>query len=102
MSFNELLWHLYLSNTFYYILVQLDLLYSNSSPLHLPPPTLATGGRDVPTRFPKAVFAPLLLCLVDEKGKHSSESRGPGRGPGWLSRVYELGWRGWAVGGLSA
>lgn len=76
VSFNELLWHLYLSNTFYYILVQLDW------PVIYPPqlPRLAFFGgerRNVPTLLSQGCVCISLLCLVDEKGTHSAGSQGP-------------------------
>lgn len=40
VSFNELLWHLYLSNTFYCILMQLDSPHGNVCPLPTPLPRL--------------------------------------------------------------
>lgn len=61
VSFNELLWPLYLSNTFYYILVQLDwpVIYPPSSPDSL---SLVVDGGMYRPCFPKAVFA--SLCFV--------------------------------------
>lgn len=61
VSFNELLWYLYLSNTFYYILVQLDALPGNLSPppAAAPTPALGDGGKNAPARSP-----PDSVCIA--------------------------------------
>lgn len=80
MSFNELLWHSYLSNSFYYILVQLDARTVIYPPPPLPPRprSLATEGRMYRPAFPR-LCASLLLCLVDGKGQTRRREWGPCR-----------------------
>lgn len=70
----------------------------NSSPSPGGPAPACSGdrGRNVLTRFPEAPCASLLLCLLDEKGKH-----GPGSGHlvgGWSCHGGEPGLV-WKVGG---
>lgn len=68
-AFNELPWYLYLSNTFYYIPVRLDLC-SNLSPPRAP--ALVTQEKNVCVPlpcFPKAMFASFRVCLLCNEDK---------------------------------
>lgn len=71
-AFNELPWYLYLSNTFYYIPLRLDLRSNLSPPLRAP--ALVTQEKNVCVPlpcFPRAVFASFRLCLINRKDKHA-------------------------------